>query len=119
MYRQQLIILGDRTASNSNTNLIAKQTQGICFLGTPFLGSDKAKWANMLLTFLSCFAVKTQRKNVEDMKPNSAALVELNEAFFAVLQKRGRPDYDGGPVEIACFFEAHLTRGAVSRRCHL
>ena len=67
----------------------------------------------MLLTFLSFWGVKTQSKNIGDMKQESAALVELNEAFFTVLDKRKSPACDGGPIEVACFFEAYPTRGFV------
>lgn len=111
------MVLGDRSANGTNVNSTAMQTKGICFLGTPFLGSDKAKWGKKLLTFLDFFGAKTQTKNVNDMKHESAALVELNEALSTVFDKRKDPDSVETPIDIACFFEAHPTKGLVVCPC--
>lgn len=78
---------------------------GVIFLGTPFEGSSKAKWASRALTLLNLVST-TQRENTKDLEERSAKLAEINDAFqkFIKLRDRSGP---GSYLELACFFEQY------------
>jgi protein SERAC1 len=75
-------------------------TCGLIFLGTPFEGSAKARWAAAALRYLAL----TNSVTLNDLQERSRTLISINEDFLKFL--RGR-DRSWAPVEIACFFEQY------------
>lgn len=86
--------------------LVAK-TIGIIFLGTPFEGSSKAKWARRGLKVLDWLST-THKEDVKDLEERSAKLVGINDAFQKLLKARDRSEARQF-IEVACFFEQYAT----------
>lgn len=84
--------------------LVAK-TIGIVFLGTPFEGSSKAKWARRGLKVLDWVST-THKEDVKDLEERSAKLVGINDAFQKLLKARDRSEARQF-IEVACFFEQY------------
>lgn len=84
---------------------IVDSTYGLIFLGTPFEGSVKARWASVALKYLEVVR-PTNNDKVKDLEKRSQKLVSINEAFLKFLKARDRSPT---PVEIACFFEEYPT----------
>jgi hypothetical protein len=82
-----------------------ERTIGIVFLGTPFEGSSKAKWAGRALKVLD-WASTTHKEDVKDLEERSAKLMNINEAFQKFLKARDRSETRQF-VEVACFFEQY------------
>ncbi|KAK2601581.1 hypothetical protein QQS21_004899 [Conoideocrella luteorostrata] len=82
---------------------IADHTIGTLFLGTPFLGSSKAKYA-VIATAILDYIIPTQRLNVKDLEVRSKKLTEICETFAKFLKARDR-SRDQPHLEVACFFE--------------
>ncbi|KID99757.1 SesB protein, partial [Metarhizium majus ARSEF 297] len=82
---------------------IADHTIGTLFLGTPFLGSSKAKYA-VIATAILDYIIPTQRFNVKDLRVRSKKLADICEAFAKFLKARDRSQ-DLPYLEVACFFE--------------
>jgi hypothetical protein len=84
---------------------IVEKTTGIIFLGTPFEGSSKAKWAGRALKVLDWVST-THKEDVQDLQERSAKLMNINDAFQKLLKARDRSETRQF-VEIACFFEQY------------
>jgi hypothetical protein len=84
---------------------IVEKTTGIIFLGTPFEGSSKAKWAGRALKVLDWVST-TNKEDMKDLEERSAKLMSINEAFQKLLKARDRSETRQF-VEIACFFEQY------------
>jgi hypothetical protein len=82
---------------------IVEKTFGVIFLGTPFEGSSKAKWALRALKVLDMVG-KTYKGNVKDLEERSTKLSSISEAFQKFVKARDRSE-SRHFVEIACFFE--------------
>ena len=78
---------------------------GVVFLGTPFEGSSKAKWAGRALKVLDWVST-THKEDVKDLEERSAKLMNINDAFQKFLKARDRSE-TGQFVEVACFFEQY------------
>ena len=76
-------------------------TVGICFLGTPHLGSDLAQWGR-----LGALLAKTFRRANTDivkvLSPGSEMLAATQERFFNILNRRLG---EGSKISITCFYE--------------
>lgn len=81
------------------------KTIGVTFLGTPFEGSSKAKWAGKALKVLDWLST-THSEDVKDLEERSAKLIHINNAFHKFLKVRDRSE-TGEFVEVACFFEQY------------
>jgi hypothetical protein len=92
-------------ATNQGYKYIVESTCGVVFLGTPFEGSAKARWASVAAKFLDLFT-STNREKIKDLEERSQKLIIINEVFFKFLKTRDR---SSKPVEIACFFEEYPT----------
>ncbi|KAF9641528.1 alpha/beta-Hydrolase [Lasiodiplodia theobromae] len=92
--------------TDSKKDEIANRTVGVIFLGTPFEGSDKAKWAATALRLLS-FVSSTNDEKVKDLEERSAKLISINDAFYKYLKKRDRSNVNKNFLEVACFFEVY------------
>ena len=67
-----------RTANDSTNprrKAIVEQTRGVCFIATPHIGSDLAKWASYFRTFLG-ISVAT-----EELRPHEPHLRKLNQWY--------------------------------------
>ncbi|KAI9763799.1 MAG: hypothetical protein M1839_006309 [Geoglossum umbratile] len=84
---------------------LVEKTIGVVFLGTPFEGSSKAKWAGRALKVLD-WASTTHKEDVKDLEERSAKLMNINDAFQKFLKARDRSE-TGQFVEVACFFEQY------------
>ncbi|KAH7122359.1 putative ribonuclease p/mrp subunit [Dendryphion nanum] len=84
---------------------LADKTIGAIFLGTPFEGSSKAKWARRALKVLDWVST-THREDVKDLEERSATIMSINNAFQRFLKARDRSEARQF-VEVACFFEQY------------
>lgn len=82
-----------------------EKTIGVIFLGTPFEGSSKAKWAGRALKVLDWLST-THNEDMKDLEERSAKLMHINDAFQKFLKARDRSE-TGEYVEVACFFEQY------------
>ena len=82
-----------------------EKTIGVIFLGTPFEGSSKAKWAGRALKILDWIST-THKEDVKDLEERSAKLMSINEAFQKFLKARDRSETRQF-LEVACFFEQY------------
>lgn len=76
-------------------------TAGICFLGTPHLGSDLAQWGKLGALFAKTF----RRANTDIIKvlsPGSEMLAAIQGRFFNILSHRQN---EGAKISITCFYE--------------
>ncbi|CAO2649496.1 Nn.00g068810.m01.CDS01 [Neocucurbitaria sp. VM-36] len=88
----------------ASANLVDK-TIGVIFLGTPFEGSSKAKWAGRALRILDYIST-THKDDVKDLEERSAKLMNINHEFQKFLKTRDRSETRQF-VEIACYFEQY------------
>lgn len=84
---------------------IADHTIGTLFLGTPFLGSSKAKYAKIAAAILD-YVMRVQPGNVKDLEVRSKKLTEICQAFAQYLKERDRSKVLPY-LEVACFFEEY------------
>lgn len=88
---------------------IGKHTRGIAFLGTPFEGSDKAKWADTGLRFLM-LSKDTNDDIPTDSRENFNTLSDVGEAFPGLLRRRGESEEPRSNIEVTCFCEEKRTK---------
>lgn len=98
----------DRASAN-----LVERTIGVIFLGTPFEGSSKAKWAGRALKVLDWVST-THKEDAKDLEERSAKLMNINDAFQKFLKARDRSEIRQF-VEVACFFEQYATYKAVKK----
>ncbi|KAF2476197.1 putative ribonuclease p/mrp subunit [Lindgomyces ingoldianus] len=84
---------------------LVEKTAGVVFLGTPFEGTSKAKWAGRALKVLDWVST-THKEDVKDLEERSANLTNINDTFQKFLKARDRSE-TGQFVEVACFFEQY------------
>ncbi|KAF1963909.1 hypothetical protein BU23DRAFT_494935, partial [Bimuria novae-zelandiae CBS 107.79] len=84
---------------------IMEKTIRIVFLGTPFKGSLKAKWAGRALKVLD-WASTTHKEDIKDLEERLVKLININNAFQKFLKARDRSETRQF-VEIVCFFEQY------------
>lgn len=84
---------------------LVEKTVGVIFIGTPFEGSSKAKWAGRGLTVLDWVST-THKEDVKDLEERSTKLVSINDAFQKLLKARDRSEARQF-IEVACFFEEY------------
>ena len=102
--------LGDGT---DNISIIANNTRGMVFLGTPFHGSPIATWGNIISTMVSVL-LRTDTQKVRDLDQKSDKLQNLAESFASVLIQRGE---NNKKINVSFFHETKKLHGVlVSRR---
>jgi hypothetical protein len=84
---------------------LVEKTIGAVFLGTPFEGSSKAKWAGRALRMLDWVST-THKEDMKDLEERSAKLMSINDAFQKFLKARDRSEARRF-IEVACFFEQY------------
>ena len=103
----QAIVKGASGVSTDNPSIIANNTQGIVFLGTPFHGSPSAKYMEILRRVIQVFH-STNAKKIHDLKEKSEKLEILVEAFASRLRQRLS---DGKELGVYFFCETLTTHG--------
>lgn len=103
------LVCANALSRNHGTDLasasLVEKTIGVVFLGTPFEGSSKAKWAGRALKLLDWVGT-THKEDVKDLEERSAKLMSINDSFQKFLKARDRSE-TGQFVEVACFFEEY------------
>jgi hypothetical protein len=83
------------------------------FLGTPFHGSNAAKWADSVRKVVKVF-YDTNEANVRDLQRESETLRILGDAFPSVLRKRELSENVEERVGTAFFYEELKTYGVMA-----
>ena len=98
--RSKLLLI----AHQSNDSEIEEQVRRLVFLGTPFHGSDKAKWAATARKFMGILPmVGINKELLEDLEKDSWPLMEIGQSFPKYL--RDRSEKPASKIEIFCFVE--------------
>jgi protein SERAC1 len=103
----EAIVLGERNATGDSVQSIAEHVSGIVFLGTPFAGSNLAKWADLVRAIFNVVS-KTDQTTLKTLKENSHDLKELGTAFPETIRKRNDT---AKKIEIVFFYETLDTYG--------
>lgn len=94
--------------ANEAAKKLADNTVGMIFLGTPFAGSDKARWGGIGVGLANLLGLKTKDTDIEDLKEGSAKLTEINRNFKNLIKERDR-NHELRKLEVVCYFEEHPT----------
>ncbi len=97
----QALLIG-RGAFQEHLRDVLESTVAIAFLGTPHIGTDKARWMTAL-TRLSSVLRQTNGEIVRVLEPGSEMLANLQQEFHTMLDGRSR--MQGQRIEICCFYE--------------
>ncbi|KAI0016123.1 hypothetical protein F4780DRAFT_760925 [Xylariomycetidae sp. FL0641] len=90
-----------------DSQLLDRDTIGVCFLGTPHRGSELADYATIILRVLKTTRKRINHKIVEVLQPNSEVLNDLHESFSLwLLRNQDRSS-------VACFYEEHEMPGGM------
>jgi hypothetical protein len=102
------LVVANALSRNHDTDKAAKDiadhTIGSLFLGTPFEGSNTARYGSIAVDLLKYFT-STQPENITDLKERSVKLAAINDLFAKFLIARNR-NKKLPYLELACFFEA-------------
>ncbi|KAK3172720.1 hypothetical protein OEA41_006044 [Lepraria neglecta] len=99
--RLNALVTGEQSPPGHDTAIVSSYIQGMIFFGTPFRGSNSAKWANYVQKIAHAFS-ETNTNKLRDLRENSDKLKMLAEAFPGIHRKR----YDKGEIiGVAFFFE--------------
>jgi len=90
--------------NDANVSLV-NHTAGVIFLGTPFEGSEKARWGNRALQLLQLVSA-TNNEKMKVLEERSQKLAGINADFYKLLKKR---DQSANHLNVACFFEVYPT----------
>lgn len=101
------MVLGERNADGDCVQAIAERVRGLVFLGTPFAGSDLAKWGDLVRAIFNVVR-ETDRNTLKTLKENSHDLKELGTAFPETIRKRNNT---AKKVVIVFFYETLKTYG--------
>lgn len=82
---------------------VSRCIRRIAFFGTPHLGSDKAKWAEMGRRFIDHYIRDPNKELAKDLEKKSEKLAGLGREFPNLLRRRA--DSRQERIEILCFFE--------------
>ncbi|KAL8889203.1 MAG: hypothetical protein Q9192_006055 [Flavoplaca navasiana] len=101
----QALIYAYKSAEKSD-RAMEESVRRIAFLGTPFQGSDIAKWTDFGRKITDLFG-DTNKVLLDDLKQGSYQLKAFSEKFPEWL--RGREGAEATKVEIVCFTEEFVT----------
>jgi hypothetical protein len=105
-------LLAAKDNSEKYIRKLVQRARGIVFLGTPHLGTDKAKWAVLLANFASVFE-KGNTGLPGVLKPDSEVLARINSEFHQMVSIRTQENQL--PIWIKCFYEVYPYKGVVVR----
>jgi len=99
--------LSSQSGSNEQRQEVINNTCGTIFLGTPFQGSDTAKWAGLAEKVLSMLG-DSNDQIIKDLDTKSTKLKQISSDFHLLLQQRSELK-ELNPIQVACFFETKST----------
>ncbi|KAF5021966.1 hypothetical protein F66182_6006 [Fusarium sp. NRRL 66182] len=108
----RLIVLGEITTQGTAVQVVAKNTKGLLFFGTPFAGSSLTRWG-IIVERIFDVVKGTDRRNNNILKAfdaRSREMQSLGTDFPEVIQKRNRTQ---DKVQILFFYETRLTYGTL------
>ncbi|KAI1167164.1 Alpha/Beta hydrolase protein [Nemania serpens] len=105
----QAMVKGSVGDSAGNSFIIASNTRGMVFLGTPFHGSPVAPWAKIISTMLSAIH-ETDTRKIKDLDQKSDKLKILAESFAMTLNQRIR---DNKEIRVSFFHETKSLHGSL------
>lgn len=82
---------------------VVDHTCGAIFLGTPFKGSEKAPWAELVRRSLKMFG-DSNNQTIKDLDKRSEKLRAISNDFHLLLSRRLSSE-SLKPIQVACFFE--------------
>ncbi|KAJ4245188.1 hypothetical protein NW757_010196 [Fusarium falciforme] len=95
-------LLHSKNSAQLHLQDISKSTIGIAFLGTPHLGADLARWADLLKGFK--VVLQDFNSNIVDvLRPESEVLARIQGDFHTML--RVWKDQNNRDLNITCFYE--------------
>ncbi len=100
-------VIGERNAAGDSVQSIAEHVKGMIFLGTPFAGSNLARWGDLVRAIFSVVR-QTDQTTLKTLKENSHDLKALGTAFPETIRKRTNL---GKEVRIVFFYETLPTYG--------
>ncbi|KAH8882541.1 hypothetical protein GQ53DRAFT_733723 [Thozetella sp. PMI_491] len=103
-------LLAAKDNSEKYIRKLVQYVRGIIFLGTPHLGTDKAKWASLLANFAS-IVEKANTGLPGVLKPDSEVLARINSEFHQMVSIRIQERR--APIWIKCFFEEYPYKGVL------
>lgn len=103
------MVKGSVGDSAGNSFIIASNTRGMVFLGTPFHGSPVAPWAKIISTMLSAIH-ETDTRKIKDLDQKSDKLKILAESFAMTLNQRIR---DNKEIRVSFFHETKSLHGSL------
>lgn len=86
---------------------IGTHVRGIAFLGTPFRGSEKAKWAQQGAKYMEWLGQKVDKDTLQLLEKDSASLQALTEQFAYLMQGRLKTKIE---IKVAFFWEEEQSR---------
>ena len=107
--------MASTSSSNSQISLV-DETKGIAFLGTPFKGSTKAKWAEVAEKMYNLFPSGSSNKDLRgNLEVDSQKLATLGEEFPDLLRrnKESSAKTSNSSIRIMCFFEQMPTKAGM------
>ncbi|KAI4275684.1 MAG: hypothetical protein LQ337_003040 [Flavoplaca oasis] len=101
-----LALIDAYKSAEKSDRAMEESVRRIAFLGTPFQGSDIAKWTDFGRKITDLFG-DTNKVLLDDLKQGSYQLKAISEKFPEWL--RGREGAEATKVEIVCFTEEFVT----------
>lgn len=99
------LVVANALARQHGSNMAAQdlvtKTAGLVFLGTPFGGSEKARWGNIGLAFAKIIGGGYNGK-LRELDERSGKLININDSFYKYMKMRDTSD---SPIQTICFFE--------------
>lgn len=101
-------LLDSGTVEPDHVERLSNNTGALMFMGTPFEGSDAARWTGLFERLAKYIPTFTLNKVLLDhLKAESHDLKALGEEFPVWLKNRESPD--GAQIRVMCFFEEFAT----------
>lgn len=99
----QAMVLGEIGSEGDSVTSVTRYVKGMIFLGTPFAGSDLAKWGELVSNIFN-WVKKTDSRPLRTLNTKSEDLKTLGMTFPNVIRKRN----EEGPRVNVCFFYEEL-----------
>jgi hypothetical protein len=80
---KQLLRTASEKSSQKSWNGILRNTRGVCFIATPHIGSELARWASYFRTLLGV------NISIEELGPHGSLLRDLNDSYVTVATRKG------------------------------
>ncbi|RGP62529.1 gpi inositol-deacylase pgap1-like [Fusarium longipes] len=90
-----------RSSPELHLNRFESNTIGLCFMGTPHFGSNKARWGGYCTAMVGLVS-KPNKNIVNVLEHDSEMLATIQNKFHEILRLRQAKDR---PISITCFYE--------------